>query len=84
MENLYTFLAILVFLSPRGVFYFRLVYFVGIWCIFLPFGMLEQEKSGNHGAGYVPKVENRVAELQTVAQITQDVELILSLKVISK
>jgi hypothetical protein len=40
------FMAIVVLLSPFGVFYHHLVYFVEIWYKFSHFGMLEQEKSG--------------------------------------
>jgi hypothetical protein len=37
MENLGIFMAISVLLSPLGVFYLNLVYFVIIWYIFPPF-----------------------------------------------
>jgi hypothetical protein len=40
-------MAILVLLSPFGVFDLCLVHFVVFWYIFSHFGMLEQEKSGN-------------------------------------
>jgi hypothetical protein len=44
------FKAVLVLLSPIGVFYLQWKYSVIIWCIFSNFGMLEKEKSGNSGA----------------------------------
>jgi hypothetical protein len=34
-------------LWPFGIFFPLLVYFVVIWYIFPPFGILDQEKSGN-------------------------------------
>jgi hypothetical protein len=42
-------MAILLLLSPFGVFYFHLEYFVAFSYIFFHFGMLQQEKSGNPG-----------------------------------
>jgi hypothetical protein len=38
-------------LRPLEIFYCHLVYFVVIWYIFLHFGILHQEKSGNPGRG---------------------------------
>jgi hypothetical protein len=35
-----------------GVFSGHLVNFLAIWYIFHPFGILYQEKSGNHGCAY--------------------------------
>jgi hypothetical protein len=40
-------MAILVLLSSIGLVYLHFVYFVVIWYIFLHFGVVEQEKSGN-------------------------------------
>jgi hypothetical protein len=41
------FMTIWFILWPLEIFYGHLVYFVVIWYIFLRFGILEQEKSGN-------------------------------------
>jgi hypothetical protein len=43
-------MAICYILWPFGIFYGHLVYFVVIWYNFPRFGMLYQEKSGNHAA----------------------------------
>jgi hypothetical protein len=43
------FMTILSILRPLEIFYVHSVYFVVVWYIFSPFGILDQEKSGNPG-----------------------------------
>jgi hypothetical protein len=49
MEDVGIFCGHLDFLRPFGILRCNLVYFMVIWYIFHPFGMLHREKSGNPG-----------------------------------
>jgi hypothetical protein len=49
MVNLGIFMTTWAILRPLEIFYVHLVHLVVIWYIFLRFGMLYQEKSGNPG-----------------------------------